>query len=256
MQLRLTCLLYTSEIRLEKGISAELEKTTQIIKRTGLFDTVDRIYGEPGAEYMDDQAQQGGPDGGMGGGPMSGGGDFGGGLDALGSPGEDEIGDIGGEEEMCIRDRNNAARINESKPQVMFTEDDKTCGVCGSKECKCEDPAKSADIEGYENLKDANPKKSFRQSKHSTGKAKEANDYKPVKESAEVLGWHQTGQDAKGNIADTYMDKTHGTEVGDSAPFDEEPVEEGTSMHSEGENQNNPTVGSNKICLLYTSRCV
>lgn len=142
---------------------------------------------------------------------------------------------------------NNAARINESKPQVMFTEDDKTCGVCGSKECKCEDPAKSADIEGYENLKDANPKKSFRQSKHSTGKAKEANDYKPVKESAEVLGWHQTGQDAKGNMADTYMDKTHGTEVGDSAPFDEEPVEEGTSMHSEGENQNNPTVGSNKI---------
>lgn len=142
---------------------------------------------------------------------------------------------------------NNAARINESKPQVMFTEDDKTCGVCGSKECKCEDPAKSADIEGYENLKDANPKKSFRQSKHSTGKAKEANDYKPVKESAGVLGWHQTGQDAKGNMADTYMDKTHGTEVGDSAPFDEEPVEEGTSMHSEGENQNNPTVGSNKI---------
>ena len=37
---------------------------------------------------MDDQAQQGGPDGGMGGGQMSGGGDFGGGLDALGSPGE------------------------------------------------------------------------------------------------------------------------------------------------------------------------
>lgn len=86
------------EIRLEKGISAELEKTTQIIKRTGLFDTVDRIYGEPGAEYMDDQAQQGGPDGGMGGGPMGGGGDFGGGIDALGSPGGDEIGDIGGEE--------------------------------------------------------------------------------------------------------------------------------------------------------------
>lgn len=86
------------EIRLEKGISAELEKTTQIIKRTGLFDTVDRIYGEPGAEYMDDQAQQGGPNGDMGGGPMGGGGDFGGGLDELGSPGGDEIGDIGGEE--------------------------------------------------------------------------------------------------------------------------------------------------------------
>lgn len=86
------------EIRLEKGISAELEKTTQIIKRTGLFDTVDRIYGEPGAEYMDDQPQQGGPDGGMGGGSMGGGGDFGGGLDLLGAPGSDDMGDIGGEE--------------------------------------------------------------------------------------------------------------------------------------------------------------
>lgn len=86
------------EIRLEKGISAELEKTTQIIKRTGLFDTVDRIYGEPGAEYMDDQPQQGGPDGGMGGGSIGGGGDFGGGLDSLGAPGSDDMGDIGGEE--------------------------------------------------------------------------------------------------------------------------------------------------------------
>ena len=51
------------EIRLEKGIAAELEKTTQIIKKTGIFDTVDRIYGEPGAEYMDDmQGGQGGMD--------------------------------------------------------------------------------------------------------------------------------------------------------------------------------------------------
>lgn len=142
---------------------------------------------------------------------------------------------------------NNAARINESKPQVMFTEGEGVCGVCGSKECKCEDPAKSADIEGYENLKDANPKKTFRQSKHTTGKAKDANDYKAVKESAEVLGWHQAGQDAKDNMADTYMDKSHGTEVGNSAPFDDETVEEGVSMHSEGENQNAPAVGSNKV---------
>ena len=55
------------EIRLEKGIAAELEKTTQIIKKTGIFDTVDRIYGEPGAEYMDDmQGGQGGMDAGGG----------------------------------------------------------------------------------------------------------------------------------------------------------------------------------------------
>ncbi len=79
------------EIRLEKGIAAELEKTTQIIKKTGIFDTVDRIYGEPGAEYMDDM--QGGMQG--QGGP---GGDMGGGMGAPPPPmGEPDMGsDIGG----------------------------------------------------------------------------------------------------------------------------------------------------------------
>lgn len=95
------------EIRLEKGIAAELEKTTQIIKKTGIFDTVDRIYGEPGAEYMDDQQGQGGMgnDGGMGGGgaapppPMGGEGDIGGDLNGLGAPGDDGSGgDIAGVE--------------------------------------------------------------------------------------------------------------------------------------------------------------
>jgi hypothetical protein len=88
------------EIRLEKGIAAELEKTTQIIKRTGIFDIVDRIYGEPGAEYQEDM-QQGGPDGGMGGmgsGGMGGGGSFGSDLDNLGAPGAEEDGDITGAE--------------------------------------------------------------------------------------------------------------------------------------------------------------
>ena len=95
------------EIRLEKGIAAELEKTTQIIKKTGIFDTVDRIYGEPGAEYMDDQQGQGGigNDGGMGGGgaapppPMGGEGDMGGDLNSLGAPSDDgNGGDIAGAE--------------------------------------------------------------------------------------------------------------------------------------------------------------
>jgi hypothetical protein len=92
------------EIRLEKALAAELEKTTQIIKKTGIFDTVDRIYGEPGAEYMDDQqAPQEGMDGGgaMGGGappPMGGGGDLGGELDGLGEPGSEDQGDIQGQE--------------------------------------------------------------------------------------------------------------------------------------------------------------
>ena len=88
------------EIRLEKGIAAELEKTTQIIKRTGIFDIVDRMYGEPGAEYIEDN-QMGGPDGAMGGGGMpsgGGGGSFGSGLDDLGAPGTDDTGDITGAE--------------------------------------------------------------------------------------------------------------------------------------------------------------
>lgn len=95
------------EIRLEKGIAAELEKTTQIIKKTGIFDTVDRIYGEPGAEYID--GQQGGMDGtsqggdlGGGGGmtppPMNDGGDVGAELDDLGSPNSDGQGNISGQE--------------------------------------------------------------------------------------------------------------------------------------------------------------
>lgn len=97
------------EIRLEKALAAELEKTTQIIKKTGIFDTVDRVYGEPGAEYLEDQ--QGGegqdPMGGGGGAPMGGGApiggdmggdDLGGEVDDLGNFGTDDSGDIAGNE--------------------------------------------------------------------------------------------------------------------------------------------------------------
>ena len=95
-----------NEIRLEKALAAELAKTEQIIQRTGLFDTVDNIYGEIGAEYQ--QAAAG--EGAMGGDAMGGGG-FGGGLggglggdlggvDDMGMPGDDGLGDIGGMEGM------------------------------------------------------------------------------------------------------------------------------------------------------------
>ena len=95
------------EIRLEKAIAAELEKTTQIIKKTGIFDNVDNVYGEPGAEYQEGQ-QDNGQD------PMGGGGSMGGGggmppmndigappsddVDGLGELGNDEEGEIGGNE--------------------------------------------------------------------------------------------------------------------------------------------------------------
>ena len=89
-----------NEIRLEKALAAELEKTSQIIKRTGIFDPVDNIYGEAGAEYSEgNEGEEGGEDGGFGGGGGLGGGgaDFGSDLDSLGEPGGDDMGDISGE---------------------------------------------------------------------------------------------------------------------------------------------------------------
>ena len=71
------------ELRLETALAAELQQTMQIIKRTRLFDPVDNIYGEPGADYSGG-GNQGGEDDGMGGGagggsgmPMGGDMDFG-----------------------------------------------------------------------------------------------------------------------------------------------------------------------------------
>ena len=92
-----------NEIRLEKALAAELLKTEQIIKRTGLFDPIDNIYGEIGAEYQAGNPQEGGD---MGGGAMGGGGfgaglggdmgDMGGDIDSLGAPGAETEGDISG----------------------------------------------------------------------------------------------------------------------------------------------------------------
>lgn len=99
------------EIRLEKALAAELEKTAQIIKRSGVFDGIDRIYGEPGAEYQEEQGGQGGNQDNMGG---PGGGGFGGGLDDMGAPGMDEgmvdMGEEGVEptENMSMPDGGNA----------------------------------------------------------------------------------------------------------------------------------------------------
>lgn len=96
-----------NEIRLEKALAAELTKTEQIIQRTGLFDPIDNIYGEIGAEYQAAQGAAGGGDpmggggggfgGGLGGG-LGGGMDMGGGIDDLGAPGSEGMGDISGTE--------------------------------------------------------------------------------------------------------------------------------------------------------------
>lgn len=45
------------ELRLEKALAVELEKTGDIIKRTGIFDKIDNIYGETDANYLDGNSQ-------------------------------------------------------------------------------------------------------------------------------------------------------------------------------------------------------
>lgn len=87
------------ELRLETALAAELQKTMQIIKKTGLFDTVDNIYGEPGAEYSDDMGG-GDENGDMGGGPSGGGMPMGGGDLDFGGDEEDMGEEVGAEGEM------------------------------------------------------------------------------------------------------------------------------------------------------------
>ena len=91
------------EIRFEKAMAAELAATANIIKKTGMFDNVDRIYGDYEAMNGGGQAQQQGEgeeDGLGGGGGLGGGmgGDLGGDMDMdLGEPGAEGGGDLGGE---------------------------------------------------------------------------------------------------------------------------------------------------------------
>jgi len=63
--------------RMEKAASAEMEQTSTIIKKTGIFDRVDTLYGEFGTTPTNAAGGEGGDD--MGGDDM-GGGDFGGGA--------------------------------------------------------------------------------------------------------------------------------------------------------------------------------
>ena len=80
------------EIRLEKAMAAELQATPMIIKKTGIFDAVDNIYGD--YEAMNNpQQQQPQQDQGMGGGLMGGGGALGGGLGG-------DLGGLGGDMDL------------------------------------------------------------------------------------------------------------------------------------------------------------
>lgn len=96
------------EIRLEKAMAAELQATPMIIKKTGMFDTVDRIYGDYEAmnnpQQMQPQQDQG--LGGMGGGGLMGGGGgalgggLGGDMDLDGTPDSMEGGGATGSTDM------------------------------------------------------------------------------------------------------------------------------------------------------------
>ena len=89
------------EQRMEKAAAAELANTANVIKHTGMFDVVDRIYGDfqaalngGGGEGGAEGGDEGGAEGGGGGGGFGGGGFGGGGLG-----GEDlDFGEEGGEE--------------------------------------------------------------------------------------------------------------------------------------------------------------
>lgn len=88
------------EQRLEAALAQELAKTQQIIKRTRIYDPVDNIYGEPGAEYSEEEAEGGpGGDGAPGGGGGLGGAPIGDGDFDFGDGGES-----GAEGEMSMDD--------------------------------------------------------------------------------------------------------------------------------------------------------
>lgn len=83
--------------RMEKAASAEMEQTSTVIKKTGIFDRVDTLYGDPmGAEGdADGDAAEGDMAGDTGGDDFGGGGDFG--ADLAGGMDDAAATDAGGE---------------------------------------------------------------------------------------------------------------------------------------------------------------
>lgn len=108
---------------------------------------------------------------------------------------------------------------------------------CGDVTCNGGDPftEKAKDGEDSEGVQDTQ--------KTNIGKAKE-----PVTEGEQVLGWNDNAD---------YLDTSHGTEVGDDAPFtegegtekdlDNGTVAEGVAMHTQGDDQNSPAVGVGEV---------
>lgn len=150
----------------------------------------------------------------------------------------------------------NVALIGEGKSQNLKAINEGAKNECNSAPF-CEKPDQE--------FKDAQ-KPNMKGEKHENGNADKANkDYKKAEvvedcvsvNEEEVLGWNRN---------EDYMDKSHGTEIGDSAPFDDAEgrniddnkktsetgklnngvVEEGESMH-DTDNQNSPAVGTGEV---------
>jgi hypothetical protein len=51
--------------RVERAVSAELGKTAEVITKTGLFDTIDKLYGKKEGDPAGDAGAEGGEEGGM-----------------------------------------------------------------------------------------------------------------------------------------------------------------------------------------------
>lgn len=109
-----------NEIYLEKAMAAEIAAAGNIIKDSGLFNTVKRIYGDydalNGNGASQPQGGEEGEEGGLGGGGAAlGGGDLGGDMDMdMGEPGSEEGGDLGGE--MGETDMGGAPAADEGAP--------------------------------------------------------------------------------------------------------------------------------------------
>jgi hypothetical protein len=110
-----------SDLRLEKVISQELTLTQQIIKRTGMFDKVDLIYGDPNAQYdysvteIGQASAEGGAGGGGGLGGDMGMDDFGGGMEGGDIGGEGADLDTGGETEGAPMGENTSQKTKKDK---------------------------------------------------------------------------------------------------------------------------------------------
>ncbi len=86
------------EQRMEKAAAAEMENTANVIKHTGMFDEVDKIYGDMEAAMEGGGTAEGDEEGGPAGGGGGFGGGGGGGLD-FGEGGDEGFGDEEGGEE-------------------------------------------------------------------------------------------------------------------------------------------------------------